>query len=238
MQQRIEEVLEECGFRQNPYFTALRDGSFDKEDFIESQIQFFFAVVFFSRPMAILAAKIPTPDLRMEVVRNVWEEHGEGNLSSVHRNTFLELLSRIGDVSEDDVNKRYLWPSVRIFNTTLVGTCTLDEYLVGVGVMGIIERMFMEISTWLGQGIISRGWLTEERLVHYDVHEVLDLKHSEDFFNVVQPSWDRLEENQYYIDQGLTMGAALFNLLYEQLYINRHKRLFRDVTGFHSRSFT
>jgi pyrroloquinoline quinone (PQQ) biosynthesis protein C len=238
MQQRIEEVLEECGFRQNPYFTALRDGSFDKEDFIESQIQFFFVVVFFSRPMAILAAKIPTPDLRMEVVRNVWEEHGEGNLSSVHRNTFLELLSRIGDVSEDDVNKRYLWPSVRIFNTTLVGTCTLDEYLVGVGVMGIIERMFMEISTWIGQGIISRGWLTEDRLVHYDVHEVLDLKHSEDFFNVVQPSWDRLEENQYYIDQGLTMGAALFNLLYEQLYTNRHKRLFRDVTGFHSRSFT
>ena len=73
MHERIEEILEECGFRQNPYFTALRDGSFDKEDFIESQIQFFFAVVFFSRPMAILAAKIPTTDLRMEVVRNVWE---------------------------------------------------------------------------------------------------------------------------------------------------------------------
>ena len=237
MHERIEEILEECGFRQNPYFTALRDGSFDKEDFIESQIQFFFAVVFFSRPMAILAAKIPTTDLRMEVVRNVWEEHGEGNLSSVHRNTFLEFLSRIGDVSEEDINKRYLWPSVRIFNTTLVGTCTLDEYLVGVGVMGIIERMFMEISTWLGQGIVSRGWLSEERLVHYDLHEVLDLKHSEDFFNVVQPSWDRLKENRYYIDQGLTMGASLFNLLYEQLYINRHKRLFRDVTGFHSRSF-
>ena len=106
MQQRIDEILEECKFRENPYFKALQDGSFEKEDFIETQIQFFFAVVFFSRPMAILAAKIPTPHLRLEVVRNVWEEHGEGNLDKIHRNTFVEFLKRIGDISTEDIDKR------------------------------------------------------------------------------------------------------------------------------------
>lgn len=238
MQNRIEQILAESGYRTNPYFEALNDGSFELEDFVETQIQFFFAVVFFSRPMAILAAKIPTPDLRMEIVRNVWEEHGEGNMDAVHRNTFVELLHRIGGVTEDEIEKRYLWPTVRIFNTTLVGTCTLDEYLVGVGMMGIIERMFCEISAWIGEGILKRGWLTNETLIHYNLHEKLDVKHSQDFFDVVAPSWERSEENKYYIDQGLTMGASVFNLLYEKLYSNRKKRLFRNISGFHSRTFT
>jgi pyrroloquinoline-quinone synthase len=174
----------------------------------------------------------------MEIVRNVWEEHGEGDTNSIHRNTFLEFLNRIGNISEDDIDKRYLWPSVRIFNTTLVGTATLDEYLVGVGMMGIIERMFCEISTWLGEGIVDRGWLTKENLIHYNLHEALDIKHSQDFFDVVAPSWSRSKENRYYIDQGLTMGASVFNTMYEKLYSNRKKRLFREVRGFHSRSFT
>lgn len=238
MEERIETILKESNFRKNPYFKALQDGSFDKEDFIETQIQFFFAVVFFSRPMAILAAKIPTADLRLEIVRNVWEEHGEGSLAKMHRNTFIEFLERIGNVTPEDIDKRYLWPSVRIFNTTLVGSCTLDEYLVAVGTMGIIERMFCEISAWLGQGIVERGWLTKDNLIHYNLHQDLDIKHSQDFFDIVKPSWDSSKENHYYIDQGLTMGATVFNMLYEELYRHRKNRLFRDVTGFHSRSFT
>ena len=45
------------------------------------------------------------------------------------------------------VIKRSLWPEVRIFNTCLSGTCVLDDYMVGVAMMGIIELMFCEIST-------------------------------------------------------------------------------------------
>ncbi len=238
MEERITQILDTCSFRENPYFQNLHNGSFEKEDFIETQIQFFFAVVFFNRPMAILAAKIPTADLRLEVVRNVWEEHGEGDSGKIHGSTFVEFLKRIGNVSPEDIDRRFLWPSVRIFNTTLVGCCTLDEYLVSVGAMGMIERMFCEISTWLGQGIVDRGWLTKENLIHYNLHADLDIKHSQDFFDVVAPSWKASKENRYYIDQGLTMGASLFNMLYEELYKNRKERLFRDISGFHSRSFT
>ena len=102
----------------------------------------------------------------------------------------------------------------------------------------MIERMFCEISTWLGQGIVNRGWLTQKNLIHYNLHADLDIKHSQDFFDVVAPSWKASKENQYYIEQGLTMGASLFNMLYEELYKHRKERLFRDISGFHSRSFT
>ena len=81
MNEIVEKVLAETDPHNNPYFVALRDGSFEKDDFVETQIQFYYAVVFFSRPMAAVAAKIPSAKQRLEVLRNVWEEHGEGNMS-------------------------------------------------------------------------------------------------------------------------------------------------------------
>ena len=37
----LTRVLEESGYRANPYFTALADGSFAKEDFVATQVQFY-----------------------------------------------------------------------------------------------------------------------------------------------------------------------------------------------------
>ena len=69
----IKQILKETNPQMNPYFVSLRNGTFDKDDFVETQIQFYFAVVFFNRPMAAIAAKIPEAELRLEVIRNVWE---------------------------------------------------------------------------------------------------------------------------------------------------------------------
>lgn len=232
----VDQILKETNYQNNPYFIALMNKEFDKDDFVETQIQFFYAVTFFSRPMAALAAKIPTPALRMEIIRNVWEEHGEGESGKIHGETFGELLMRLGNIKNSDIDKRALWPEVRIFNTTLVGACVLDEYLIGVGVMGMIERMFVDISNIIGKGIVHNGWLTEEKMIHYDLHEKLDIRHSMDFFNVLKPSWEENESNRYYIEQGLRMGAEVFNYLYMAMYNHRKTRITRTVSGLHSRS--
>jgi pyrroloquinoline-quinone synthase len=225
MNELIQNILDETPYKTNPYFSALADGSFDKEDFVETQVQFYNAVVFFSRPMAALAAKIPTPELRMEVLRNVWEEHGEGNMSFLHGETFKLFLARLAGISEKDIESRKLWPELRIFNTALVGACVLDEYLIGAATLGIIERMFCDISFMLANGVIKRGWLKKEEIVHYNIHKDLDLKHAQDFFDVLEPSWKKGDFNRYLIEQGLRMGAVLFNGLYLGLYENRKRRL-------------
>lgn len=232
----IEKILKETNYQNNPYFKSLHDGSFDKEDFIETQIQFYFAVVFFNRPMSALAAKIPSPKLRLEVLRNVWEEHGEGNISLSHGSSFLEFLEKIGNISIEEINQRALWPEVRSFNTCLSGACILDDFIIGVGAMGMIERMFCDISSIIGNGIIKRKWLSEEELVHYNVHAELDIKHSEDFFNIIAESWDKSDENKYFIEQGLRLGATIFNNLYKGLYESRSKKLSRIWHGRHSKS--
>lgn len=236
LSQLIDSILIDSKFHHNPFFSALNDGSFSKEDFIETQIQFFHAVVFFNQPMGALAAKIPTPELRIEVLRNVWEEHGEGDLEKAHGATFAELLHRLNGITPDDVDNRALWPELRAFNTFLAGVCVLDEYLTGVGIMGMIERMFAEISAWIGSGIVAREWLSREQLIHYTVHSELDVKHSQDFFDILEYSWNKSKEDKYAIEQGLRLGAYIFNRLYEDLYRARGRRIFRDVRGRHSRA--
>ena len=226
MDKLIQSILTETAYEQNPYFIALKSGAFTKEDFVETQIQFYFAVLFFSRPMAALAAKIPTPEQRLEVLRNAWEEHGEGMLDKTHGRTFLELLKRLNDITPEMVEDRKLWPEVRIFNTTLVGAAVLDDYLIGVGMLGMIERMFCEISSWIGRDIIARGWMTAENMIHYNVHEKVDIRHSQDFFDILEPVWNRNDPSEKYsIEQGLRLGATVFNDLYRGLYRSRAKRL-------------
>lgn len=220
----IQRVLKDTDYSENPYFKNLREKTFEKADFVETQIQFFYAVIFFSRPMAALAAKIPTPELRIEVLRNVWEEHGEGSLTQGHGTTFLEFLKRLDNIPEEDVYLRGLWADVRIFNTTLSGVSVLDDFIIAVGVLGIIERMFSDISAWIGTGVIENGWLTGDEMIHYKLHQELDIKHSEDFFKILDVPFQKSAENRYLIEQGLRLGATLFNNLYLGLWERRKTR--------------
>ena len=102
----------------------------------------------------------------------------------------------------------------------------MDDYLVGTAVMGIIERMFAEISEWIGRGIIANGWLSAKELVHYNLHAELDIKHSDDFFEVLAEPWSKGPEQQYLICQGLQMGGYAFDQLYRGLYAARQRRNF------------
>jgi pyrroloquinoline-quinone synthase len=228
----VDAVLEDVDYKENPYFRALRDGSFTREDFLETQLQFHSAVVFFNRPMAALAAKIPDPRLRVEIVRNVWEEHGEGDPSRMHGATFERFLGRLSGWTTEQVkaelDRRLFWPEVRVFNTVLVGACVLDDHLVGVGTMGIVERMFAEISSWIGRAVVDRGFMSAEQMIHYDLHERLDVKHAADFFMVCGASWDEGERARYRIEQGLRMGAVAFDQLYARLYRCRARRWARE----------
>ena len=224
MNQLIQEILEDTNDSDNPYFVALKEHTFDRSDFIETQVQFYYAVTFFSRPMAVVATKLPDIRLRREVLRNVWEEHGEGVGGQEHGVTFLELLHRLDDLSEQDVLIRKLWPEVRMFNTTLIGACVHDEYLIGAGVLGMIEQMFAKISTLIGHAIVEQGWISEDQLIHYTLHAELDVRHADDFFNVLRPVWERGGEDRYYIEQGLRLGAHCFDQLYRGLYAARARR--------------
>ncbi len=229
----VDALKERIAPLENPYFRALRDGSLTREEFVETQIQFANAVAFFSRPMAVLAARLPTPDMRLDLLENVSDEHGHGDLRFCHERTFLQLLGRFG-VTPDEADRRALWPEVRAFNTILAGLCTLDDRLTGLATLGIIEDLFAGISTEIGASIVKRGWLEEGQLVHYKTHEKLDVAHAEGFYKHLAEPYARDEGLAYQIQQGFELGAYVFLRMYEDLYRARARRWTRVYTGPHS----
>lgn len=213
---RAECVLEKSGIWRNPYLKTLQDGSMTLESFRRSQEQFFFAVSFFPRPMAALVGRIPNPKARIDILHNLVEEHGEFNEELFHHTTFQRFLRSIGS-EPDQLESAALAPALRAFNSVLTCACVLDELEVGVACMGIIEYAFAGISALIGQAGVQRGWVRQEDLVHYALHAQIDERHAEEFFAVIEPGWDG-PARRYFIEQGLELGAYVFDRLYCDLH--------------------
>jgi pyrroloquinoline-quinone synthase len=229
----VESLKERLRPLASPYLVALADGSMSRDDFVETQIQFLFAVVFFSRPMAALAGRLPRPEMRLALLENVGDEHGEGDLSLCHERTFLTLLARLG-VGPVEIERRALWPEVRAFNTVLAGACMLDDTLTGLAALGIIEDLFSSISAAIGRAIVARGFLGEGEIVHYATHESLDVSHAEGFYRELDGPYAAHPRHAYQIEQGLDLGAYAFLRMYEDLCSARGRRAMRAVGGPHS----
>ena len=214
---RADEVLHRVRIDRNPYLMALVHASMSLEAFRTTQEQFFFAVTFFPRPMAALVGRLPDPRQRLDILRNVVEEHGDFDEAAFHHTTFQEFLRRIGS-EVDTLDEVDLSPAVRAFNSILTTACVLDELEVGVACMGIIERAFAGVSATIGRAVVERGWLRRDRLIHYSLHAEIDVRHADEFFAVVEPAWED-EGRRYLIDQGLQLGAYALDRLYRDLHL-------------------
>lgn len=185
------------------------------ESFRVSQEQFYFAVAFFSRPMAGLVARSPDYHSRIDILHNVVEEHGEFSLSQSHAMTFEAFLRSLGSDPER-VRKSRPGPAVHAFNSVLYSACLLEELEVGIACVAIIEHAFAELSARIGRDVVARGWVARENLVHYALHAELDHRHADEFFALLDPKWNDPAKREL-IERGLALGAHVFDRLYREL---------------------
>jgi pyrroloquinoline-quinone synthase len=94
--------------------------------------------------------------------------------------------------------------------------------------------MFSAISSLIGRSVISRGWLAEADMIHYKTHEKLDVAHAEGFYKELDAPYAAHPRHAYQVEQGLELGAYVFNRMYEDLYRSRARRWTRSVRGPHS----
>jgi len=88
--------------------------------------------------------------------------------------------------------------------------------------MGIIEHAFAGIASIIGQAVVQNGWVKKENLIHYTLHAEIDCRHAAEFFTVVEKQWN-VPARRYYIDQGLQLGAYIFDRLYRDLYLQARR---------------
>ena len=206
----------------NRYFTALEE-SMSRETFTRTQEQFFFAVRYFSRPLAALTARMPDSATRRGLVQNLAEEHGadEGcpavlDPSLAHDQTMSRFLGTLG-VTSDRIKGLHEGPVVRAFNNTLMGTCLMEPVALAVGCLGIIEHVFAGISASIGATVVRRGWIREDELAHYKLHAEIDERHAADFFRVVADAWHTNTRRHAEIVDGVRLGLHVFSRFYDEL---------------------
>lgn len=218
-----DSILARSDFAANPYLVALSKGSLSLEAFRATQAQFFYAVEFFSRPMAALVGRIPDPLRRLDILRNLIEEHGAFDPGAFHVSTFKTFLSSIG-VDPEHLPDLVLWPEIRAFNSVLLSSAVHDELEVGVACMGIIEQAFATISGSIANSVVARGWVDPADLTHYRLHAEIDARHADEFYRVVEASWED-PARRYLIRQGLELGAYVFDRLYRDLLTQSERRV-------------
>ncbi|HSI87007.1 MAG: iron-containing redox enzyme family protein [Candidatus Methylacidiphilales bacterium] len=192
------------------------------ETFRLSQAQFYFAVRFFSRPMAMLTARMPTSEGRRSLLHNLAEEHGFDDESSVprfdpalaHDLTFLTFMHRIG-MDRTAMRQVREGAGVRAFNLALMGACQMESTDLAFAMLGIIEYAFADISALIGKTVVDRNWLSEKQLIHYNMHAEIDKRHAAGFFDVLAPAWEKGDRAP--VEDGIALGLHVFDHLYRDL---------------------
>lgn len=227
LMETIRRHAERIAILENRYFAALREREFERSHFIETQKQFYFAVAYFSRPMAALLARIPGSEARAALVHNLADEHGladEDETQSstfdprlAHDRTFLRFLGTLG-VSTQDVRDTTERSPVRAFNSALMGACVAEPIEVAFGCLGIIEYVFADVSAFIGQEVVACGWVSSPQLVHYKLHAEIDKHHAAEFFLSTAEAWTNSLTARAHVERGIELGLYLFDRLYADLY--------------------
>ena len=223
----INNLLERYKFFNNVYFSELENKNFSKDDFIETQIQFYNITNFFPKFLADFVKKLPESNLKLNIIENIYEDDCAW-MDQNSQDTFLKFLNNLG-ISKEEIEKRTLWPEVREFIMAIWATCALDNNIVGCATLGTLEYMFLYISNILEKYIVKLKWLEKNQIGYYISHEKLNQKHFQDFFYLILNNWISDKNDKYYIEQGIILAAYSFNLLFKELYNNRTKRLFRST---------
>lgn len=224
----------------SPYFATLQNSEMSRFTFESTQQQFFYAVRFFSRAMAALAARIPDSTTRLPLIHNLAEEHGmaeddgapeSGDIRAedsagdhhpfhpalAHDRTFLAFLERLRSASSATGHEHTERPAVRAFNLALWAACAIEHPSTAFACLGAIEYAFADISALIGNSIVERGWMSRDKLVHYKLHAEIDKRHAGDFFGVVVNDWADGAAGRHHVESGLSLGFYLFRRLYDDL---------------------
>jgi len=151
------------------------------EEASEQQLKWFFeqeaaGEAGFDDLVAMTQVKMPT-QAKLELARNYWDEMGRGQREGMH-GPMLDAL--VETLAVDPVIENTVWESLALANAmTAMATCRRYAWH-SVGALGVIELTAPGRSAMVARGLKRIGLSNRERR-YFDLHAVLDVKHSEDW---------------------------------------------------------
>lgn len=126
--------------------------------------------------LAYTQVKLPMP-AKLELARNYWDEMGRGNAAGMH-GPMLDAL--VGTLQVAPVIENTVWESLALANAMTAMATSRDLAWHSVGALGVIELTAPGRSKFVAQGLRRIG-LSEKERRYFELHAVLDIKHSADW---------------------------------------------------------
>lgn len=126
--------------------------------------------------VALTQVKLPDGP-KLELARNYWDEMGRGNIKGMHGPMLGGLVQTLGLAPEIETTA---WESLALANAMTAMATTRRYAWHAVGALGVIELTAPGRSAYTAQGLRRIG-LSERERRYFDLHAVLDVKHSEDW---------------------------------------------------------
>lgn len=126
--------------------------------------------------VAMTQVKLPAHP-KMELARNYWDEMGRGNIKGMHGPMLDGLIETLGLRPRIETT---VWESLALANAMTAMAATRRYAWQSVGALGVIELTAPARAAATGAGLRRLGFSGPERR-YFDLHAVLDIKHSEDW---------------------------------------------------------
>jgi hypothetical protein len=126
--------------------------------------------------VAYTQVKLPV-QAKLELARNYWDEMGRGNAKGMH-GPMLDALVETMEV--DPCIETTVWESLALANAMTAMATSRRYAWHSVGALGVIELTAPGRSALVAKGLRRIGLNDRERR-YFDLHAVLDVKHSEDW---------------------------------------------------------
>lgn len=126
--------------------------------------------------VALTQVKLPVR-AKLELARNYWDEMGRGNPKGMHG----PMLNQLVDILDLDTQIEHtVWESLALANAMTAMATSRSYAWHSVGALGVIELTAPDRSAHTAKGLRRIGLSGSERR-YFDLHAVLDIKHSRDW---------------------------------------------------------
>ena len=134
--------------------------------------------------VAMTQVKLPVA-AKIELARNYWDEMGRGNAKGMH-GPMLDTLVAVMEVNPSIENT--VWESLSLANAMTAMATSRRYAWQSIGALGVIELTAPDRSAATAAALRRIG-LTDRERRYFDLHAVLDVKHSDDWNReAVRPS--------------------------------------------------
>lgn len=225
IQKNAQEIIFKEEIETHDLFKGLLENSFSPAEIESIGLEIYQVVLVFPRFLSAMITRIDDYKLRMDLVENLFEEHGRMKVDKVHSETYVTFLNKLGIENAKIHKSRPGLPSI-VYTRGVLQLCLQENILEGLAALAIIEEIVARVSISTGKFARNYGNRDKGHVDHFSDHEVLDLAHSREIYQLVAlyAESQRMRISEEEMEQSIRLGLKL-GCYYQ-------KRLYDDILKF------